>query len=317
MIVRFWGTRGSLPAPLDALAVRAKLRAALSAARGKTLSSDAAVEAILDELPFAIAGTYGGNTSCVEIEAGGAEYIVCDLGSGARVFGNSVLAKHGAGTPQTYNVFISHPHWDHMMGFPFFVPAYIPGNRIRIHGAHPGLRDAFLRQHTAPGFPVEFSALAASIEFVELEPKRQYTIGGVQVSCELQHHGGDSYGFRFEQAGKRVVYSTDAEHKLEEIEARPVIELFRDADVLIFDAMYSLADSVLAKEDWGHSSNMVGVDLAHNAGVGHLVLFHHDPLSDDATLSRVLEETRRYEEMTRRGSALQVTAAYDGLEIRV
>lgn len=318
MIARFWGTRGSLPTPLDAVAVRAKIRAALIAARGRPLASDAAIDTfIAHELPFCVASTFGGNTSCIQIETGGSEYLVCDLGSGARVFGNSVLAKHGAGAPQIYNVCLSHPHWDHIMGFPFFMPAYIPGNIIRIHGAHPNLREAFARQHAAPGFPVDFSTLGATIEFVHLEPSRVHAIAGVSVTAERQQHGGDSYGYRFEHAGKRLVYSTDAEHKLNAIEDKPVIELFRDADVLIFDAMYSLADSVSVKEDWGHSSNIVGVDLAHFAGVKHLVLFHHEPIYDDATLERVLGETRRYEELTRRGNPLQVSSAYDGLEIRL
>ena len=159
--VHFWGTRGSLPAPLGEAAVRGKVRQALIAARGRTLASDTAVDDFIDrELAFSVKGTFGGNTSCVQIITGGDEYLLCDLGTGAREFGNRVLAQHGAGRPHCFNIVLSHVHWDHIMGFPFFGPAYIPGNLIRIHGCHPMLREALLRQQSDPCFPVDLHSLA-------------------------------------------------------------------------------------------------------------------------------------------------------------
>ena len=169
--VRFWGTRGSLPAPLRAQAVRAKIRDALLAARGRALETEQAIDAFIDSsLPFSVRGTFGGNTSCVEIITGGDEYVICDLGTGVREFGNRVLREHGPGRKHTYNIFLSHPHWDHIMGFPFFAPAYIPGNRICIYGCHDVLREALRTQHSAPWFPVDFHSLGSSIEFITLEP---------------------------------------------------------------------------------------------------------------------------------------------------
>ena len=317
MLVRFWGTRGSLPAPLDNRRVRTKIRDALLAARGHALATPEAVEAFIDkELPFAVAGTFGGNSSCVQLVTGGNELVVCDLGSGAREFGQRMLAEHGPGNKQRYNFFMSHVHWDHIMGFPFFIPAYIPGNVIRIHGCHKVMREAFLRQQSDPCFPVHFEKLGATIEFVELEPGRTYEIAGLKVRPILQNHAGDSYGYRFSIDGKTVVYSTDCEHKFEVLdETYPFVEFFREADLLIFDAMYSLADSISVKEDWGHSSNMVAVELAQMAAVKHLVLYHHEPIFDDRTIETILGETRRYEEISRRDRALKVTSAYDGLEI--
>jgi ribonuclease BN (tRNA processing enzyme) len=136
------------------------------------------------------------------------------------------------------------------------------------------------------------------------------------VTPKLQLHGGDSYGYRFEAGGRSVIYSTDSEHKLEDAaETHDFVAFFRDADLVIFDSMYSLAEAVSVKEDWGHSSNMVGVELCQLADVKHLVLFHHEPAHDDATIDRVLSETRRFEELTRDGAPLVVSSAYDGLEI--
>lgn len=319
MLVRFWGTRGSLPAPLTAQRARGKIRDALRQSVGHDLSSDEKIDDFIDnQLEFAVSGTYGGNTSCVEIDGGEDEYIVCDLGSGAREYGNGIMSKAVREKKAVFNVFQSHPHWDHICGFPFFVPAYIPGNRIRIHGCHDTLEEAYRTQNSAPGFPVDFDMLGADIEFVKLDTDKQYDIAGLKVTAMEQYHSGDSYGYRFEKNGKTVVYSTDSEHKFESIdETYKFVEFFRDADLVIFDAMYSLADAISLKEDWGHSSNIIGVELAHRANARQLALFHHDPNSDDATISRLLGETIRFEELSEEGDSLTVCAAYDGQEIRL
>jgi ribonuclease BN (tRNA processing enzyme) len=136
------------------------------------------------------------------------------------------------------------------------------------------------------------------------------------VTAMLQRHAGDSYGYRFEANGRAVVYTTDSEHKLADpVETADFVDFFRNADVVIFDAMYSLAEATTVKADWGHSSNVVGVELCQMAGARHLCLFHHEPANDDETLSGVLAETQRLAEITGTGAPLRVTAAYDGLEI--
>jgi len=117
-----------------------------------------------------------------------------------------------------------------------------------------------------------------------------------------------------------MVYSTDSEHKFETLDnSYPFVEFFRNADLLVFDAQYSLADQISVKEDWGHSSNMIGVELAQLAGVKRLVMYHHEPVNDDYTLDKILAETRRYEEISRPEKApkLIVSSAYDGLEIEL
>ncbi len=249
---------------------------------------------------------------------GGPEYVLCDLGTGIRPFGQKSIARHGPASPQTYHIFMSHVHWDHIMGFPFFTPAYIPGNRIIIYGGHEDLEAAFRRQQAAPSFPVDFATLNADIEFVHLQPGREYEIAGMKVNLMLQRHAGDSYGYRFSSGGKSVVYTTDSEHTLEDAKETGIyVNFFRNADLVIFDAMYSLADTISVKADWGHSSNIVGVELCQLAGARQLCLFHHEPIHADDAIERILAETRRYEEITRADNALLVTAAYDGMEIEL
>ena len=313
----FWGTRGSLGAPLDARGVRSKLRAALIAFRDRGgTANDAEIDGFLADLPFITGGTYGGNTSCVQLDCGDEAYTLCDAGSGLRVFSESLQAQPGGKLANEYNIFLSHVHWDHISGFPFFRPAYIAGNVIRIYTPHPEARAALERQHGAPSFPVPFAALPATIEFVTLEAGRTYEIGGFEVRAMLQNHPGDSYAFRFSTADAAIVYATDSEHRFRSRDdAAPFVELFRDADAVIFDAMYSLGDSMTVREDWGHSSNVVGVELAQAAGVRHLILFHHDPASDDRAIDRLLRGARRFEEITRKNVGLRISAAYDGLEV--
>jgi phosphoribosyl 1,2-cyclic phosphodiesterase len=300
---------------MSAAAMKQKLRSVLLKAAGRPLETAAQVDAFLEqECPTP--STFGGNSSCVQIDVGGDEYILCDVGSGVRAFGNHVLAKHGPGKGHTFHVFMSHVHWDHIMGFPFFVPAYIPGNTVRIYGCHATLEEAFRRQQGAPSFPVDFTQLGAKIEFIRLEPGVDYDIAGLHVRAMRQHHGGDSYGYRLEREGRAVIYSTDSEHKLEDQAATAAfVEFFRDADLVIFDAMYSLADATSVKEDWGHSSNVVGVELCQMARARHLCMFHHEPIYDDEQLLTILRETRRFEEITRGDVPLEVSAAYDGMEI--
>lgn len=169
-----------------------------------------------------------------------------------------------------------------------------------------------------PSFPVPMSAFRATLEFARLLPGEPAGIAGARVTAKRQHHTGDSYGFRIEQDGRSLVYTTDTEHKMEErSQIEGFAEFFREADLVIFDSMYSLADALSVKEDWGHSSNVVAVELCQLARARRLALFHHEPVFDDAQIDRLLEETRRYERISRVGHAVEVLAAHDGLELEV
>lgn len=298
---------------LTAPQVRDKLVRALTGAIGKGLTTPQQVHEYVDSLDFTTAGTFGGHSPCVQVDLGGDEYLLCDMGSGLRPFGQAALRQR-AGRPGTYHILVSHSHWDHIMGFPFFTPAYVPGNVVRIYGCHPDLEAALRRQQEPPSFPVKLDVLKASLEFVTLTPGRAHEIAGCRVTPKAQHHSGDSYGYRIERQGKSVVYTTDTEHKMDDrAQTDAFVEFFRGADLVIFDSMYSLAEAMSVKEDWGHSSNVIGVELCQLAGARRLCLFHHEPVFDDARLAAILEETRRFEQITREGHAVEVLSAYDGL----
>jgi len=320
MLVRFWGTRGSLPVAPTTVAIRRKLTRALMAANGRRFADAAEAEAFAaSELDFATGGTYGGATTCVEIEAGDGSFIVCDMGSGLREFGLDALRRCAAGHERTYNFFLSHMHWDHIMGFPFFAAAFDPGARIIIHSGHADAEQALRRQQEEISFPVPFDWLRARIEFRVLAPGEVHAIAGVTVELIEQHHSHVSYGYRFtDPAGKAVVFSTDSEHKIDRMEGEAdLAAFFHAADLAICDTMYSLADSISMKEDWGHSSNIVAIDLCHAAAAKRLALFHHEPTYSDMDILRMHRESIRYAELTRDEHELEIFCAYDGLEIRL
>lgn len=321
MLVRFWGTRGSLPVAPRADSIERKIARALVAASGRRFADEAeALAYVASDLDFAGGRTYGGATTCIEIEgATDGSFIICDMGSGLREFGISAAKRTANGQPKIYNFFMSHLHWDHIMGFPFFGPAFDPNATIRVHSGHADAQKALRRQQEEISFPVPFDGLRAKFEFRTLAPGETYEIGGVEVRVERQYHSHDSYAYRFTRDDKTVVFSTDAEHRLDDMADEAKFEsFFRDADLVICDTMYSLADSVTMKADWGHSSNVVAVDLCQAAGAKRMALFHHEPTYSDEDIQRMHKESIRYEELNRgERPPLEVLCAYDGLEVAV
>jgi phosphoribosyl 1,2-cyclic phosphodiesterase len=293
--------------------LRSKVSQILELAADHDLKDGQARERFMDDvLPFTLRGTWGGNTSCVQID-GGEELILCDAGTGLRDLGQSIM-RTSPGSRHVYHLFVSHLHWDHIQGFPFFTPAYVPGNTIRIYGCHKELEEAFVRQMEPPFFPVPLSSLGAAITFTLLAPGEVYDIGGYRVATLSQEHPGGSFGYSFSRSGKKVVYSTDSEHSDGE-DGPSFPAFFRDADLLIFDAQYSFSEAMIQKIGWGHSSNILGVELAVTSGVKHLVMFHTEPAMDDAALMQALQKTREYSRLYAEDYPLEISMAYDGLEI--
>ncbi|MDJ0977162.1 MAG: MBL fold metallo-hydrolase [Erythrobacter sp.] len=321
MQIRFWGTRGSLPVAPPASIYSDKIADALLQASGRTfVDKQAALNFARDELKFAVGQGYGGATSCVEVDAGRGAFVVCDMGSGLREFGLDTLRRlAGYQRPKEWHFFLSHLHWDHIMGFPFFTPASVEGAKVIIHAGHVDAEEALRRQQERISFPVPFEWLKADIEFCTLTPGTEYQVGELTVGLIDQAHSHVSYGYRFRDAqGSTVVYSTDAEYKIDKMgQESAMVDFMAGADLVIADTMYSLADSVSIKEDWGHSSNIVAVDLCHEAGAKRLALFHHEPTYSDADIQRMHDETIRYEELTRSGSELEVICSHDGLCVEI
>ena len=245
--------------------------------------------------PGANTRRYGGNTPCVEIRYG-EELLIFDLGSGARALGDS-LDKKGVRA----SIFISHYHYDHLQGLPFFTPMFNPAHRFTLYGpSRNGLsvREILAGQMVQPYFPVTAEMVfRANVDYRELHPGEDVHLGdGVVRSLELNHPGGN-VGYRVDYKGKSIVYATDIEHGSAKDDAR-FIEFSRGADLRIYDAMYTDDEyhgrAGPPKTGWGHSTWQAAVAAANEAGVKKLVLFHHDPTRDDAGMEKLLRAVRRH-----------------------
>lgn len=298
MHVRFWGTRGSIPLDCPPALLREKLIGALLTAQGRRFADAADAGAFVDtELPAEYGPGFGGATPCVEVSLAGdtGTVLLLDAGSGLAEFGRRWKDDPRSATPTTFHLLLSHLHWDHIQGFPFFEPAYSPQNRVVIHACHPAAEATLRAQMESPWFPVPFSTMRAAVSFETHGEAEPFEVAGFSVQAHLQWHPGDSYAYRIEAGGRTLVYATDAEYTTSDQElAQSVATFFRDADLLIFEAMFTRDEVVYEKTGWGHASNLDGVELASMGRVKRLALFHHDPAASDAKLTAFELEAQSY-----------------------
>ena len=302
MQVKFWGVRGSIPRPAGSDELAGRLVEALfrlgQETRAPDLSDKNAIAAWVAQLPPAINALTGGNTPCVELRCGD-ELFIIDFGSGLRELGAALMqGEFGQGVGRAH-LFLSHLHHDHIQGWPFFRPAYIEGNRFELYARHRAVEQLLRQQQQAPFFPCEsLRDMRADVRYHQMSAAPLLLCEGKMKveTLELDHPSG-AYAFRFECGGKTLVYASDgafpAPDKGLDDPARPYINFFKDADLVIIDAQFSLAES-LAKRTWGHSSAVIGVELAARAGAKRLALFHHDPGASDEHLEHLLRVGREY-----------------------
>ncbi|MEM9467265.1 MAG: MBL fold metallo-hydrolase [Actinomycetota bacterium] len=252
---------------------------------------------------------YGGNTSCVSIEAEDADPIVLDCGTGLRMFGATL--DDG---PVEAHVLVTHLHWDHIQGLPFFTPLKHADTRFHVYG--PGedgetMGESFARFMTPPFFPIETTMLPAEITF-EDALDGEFDVDGAHVVARPVPHTGTTAGFRVTRNGVSVAYVPDHQQPVGDPThvAPSVLELCRDVDVLIHDAQFTPEEFEL-KSDWGHSTPEYAVEVARQAGAKTLVLFHHDPAHDDDTVDDI---ARRMAELAAEHS-IEVIAAAEGLKL--
>lgn len=257
---------------------------------------------------------YGGNTPCIEMRVGG-QRLIFDGGTGLRVLGQYLLGQ----MPVKANLLFTHSHWDHIQGFPFFVPAFIPGNRFHIYGAiapngstiEQRLNDQMLH----PNFPVPLQIMAAQLEFHDINIGDVLEFGEVKVNTALLNHPGEAVGYRVSWNGYAAAYVTDTEHLPDRLDDN-VLFLAHNADVLIYDATYTDEEyhsPRSSKVGWGHSTWQEAVKVAKAANVKRLVIFHHDPLHNDDFLDNVGEQVAQHfpnSLMAREGLSIQLIAPH-------
>jgi phosphoribosyl 1,2-cyclic phosphodiesterase len=294
MKIRFWGVRGSIPCP------------------GPSTSR------------------YGGNTSCLQV-LGGQETVVLDAGSGIRELGQQLAAQK---KPLRIHLLLTHTHWDHIQGFPFFVPIYHPGNELFVYGPRAlekSLEEALMFQMQYSYFPVRGVELAAKVKFTELG-EETFAIGDLEVTTKSMNHPIRVMAYKFSQKGATAIYTGDNEpyydvlaergtgmdtgiHRrsefIQECNQR-VVDFCRGTDLLVADAQYT-DEEYETKRGWGHSSISQVLDLSREAQVKKLVLFHHEPTHDDRMLDRIEREAVALSR--RRRDKFKVVMAREGMVV--
>ena len=304
MKVRFWGVRGSIPVP------------------GRTTSR------------------YGGNTSCVEVRPRGGSPIIIDAGTGLRRLGKALMEEAFAGGCGRAAILISHTHWDHVQGLPFFSPLYRAGNQIEIFAMRRDthLEAVFSQQHGAPYFPVPLSAMQADMSFHALTEGAQFELGRAQITSTRLNHPWIALAYRIEVDRAAVVYCSDTAPFTDLLLGREfvveapslhqplppdisaelarmragVVALARGADLLIYDTQFTHQEYLL-RPHWGHSHPDDAMAIARDAGVKRLCLYHHAPLRTDDENDAILERHRTL--AAQRREAFEVLSAYEGLEL--
>jgi len=281
MKVKFWGTRGSIAVP------------------GKNTT------------------LYGGNTTCVELTLGCGRTVIIDAGTGIRALGEKLAA---AGDEVDVHLLVTHIHWDHILGFPFFSPIYNKANRLSIDGfptCMKGLRYTFDNKMGDGFFPITFDALKAQVTFLNKINHGNLEIDGTTVDSVPLHHPQGGFGYRFKEDGKVLVFITDNELRKDSWEGRSpddYVRFCQGADILIHDSQYT-PQEIPERRDWGHSDYESAFNLAYRAGVKRLILFHHDPSRTDpeVTAIKVLCEDLA----NKKHSGIKIEAARENSELEL
>ena len=354
MVIKYWGVRGSIPAPLTLEQVREKEVALI-----ERLIKDGATNAIfraappnkddilkyLSTFPLSVSGTYGGDTTCIEVQAKDSPLIVIDAGTGVRALGKALTGRLFSGanlnplssdeeSKRDIHMFFTHYHWDHLQGFPFFVPAFIPGNNsVNMHfygkmNAKKLLSDVLAGQQQFPNFPVAWEDMPCKKEYHELGRLAPIPmqLQNALVTYQELTHPDSMFAYAIEADGRKFVCATDTEHK--DVPDPRLVKLAKSADVLYYDSQYSPEEYVgdpksltgaMNKFDWCHSTYEWAIRNALAADVKTVVLGHHEPLRDDFKMEELYERALlfRDQERSRTGKHVEVVMAYQGLEQRL
>lgn len=321
MYIKCWGTRGSLPVATNNSKFMALFEDVATQAKRQGLNTISELSDALKQGDIYNPVAYGGNTSCTEIGHDDHKCYV-DMGSGFREAG-TVAIQQGI---KEFHIFITHMHWDHIMGMPFFIPIHVKGHKINIYHVHKNAPDNIKINFNGVNFPLTWDQLNGDVEFHQLTLYKPVVLGNLSITPFVLDHPGGSFGYRFDAAGKSFIVGVDGEFKrVTPKELGRDLAFYQNLDVLLFDAQYEMSE-LASRFDWGHCSPNIGVDLALREGIKHLIFTHHDPWSSEEKLRRMHANSIKYMNSQLssytdvwkdqpQGPTLQM--AYDGLTIEL
>ncbi len=319
-LVKLWGVRGSIPRPEIPQLMHQRITRLLE---DFSESKKDVATYLNSQSPTTISG-FGGNTTCIEVKNGD-NRIIIDAGSGIRELGLSLLAGPlGRGQGEAH-LFFTHFHWDHLIGLPFFIPIFLSGNKIHLYAVQPELETVVRRLFERPYFPVAFAELGTEIFFHKMAPREKVKIQGFEVTPYELDHPDPCWGYRIEKNGHSYAHCVDTEcTRQTRDELGPDLGLYQKADLMLFDAQYTLTEAV-DKANWGHAVASFGLDIALREGIKKALFAHHDPFATADKIAAAEAQARayyesRFEELRKLGENPQpvdFSFAIEGMEFGV
>ncbi|WP_411823715.1 MBL fold metallo-hydrolase [Leptospira sp. 'Mane'] len=315
MKITLFGVRGSLPSPVGKREQQDKLLKILKQAKAEWIKNPDGFseEKFLESLPIPLEQDLGGNTTCVYLEGDAGEKVVFDMGTGIRVLGNQLAPLAFSGQPLDINILVSHTHWDHIQGWPFFKPAYSPSTNIHFYSAIENLEERLVRQQHPENFPITFNQMASKKEFHLWKEFQSYPLGNLKVIPFGLRHPGSCLGYRVREGEKKFLFCTDVEYREED--RNQLLELKHHivgADLLVIDAQYSTAEAE-KKIGWGHTAVRQAVEFAEMMEIKSVVLTHHEPDHDDHEVVRIILD----EGKPSNPKNIQIHIAREGMSFRL
>ena len=293
MTVRIWGVRGSSPTPLAPEEIRNKFASILQRVRPSDLENPDSRQLFLSNLPPELFGTVGGNTACVEVRTADDTLIILDTGTGLRELERRVMRMHEG--VNHYHIFMSHFHYDHLIGLPYFGAMYDPSTKVTFYSPYPNMEEILVKYLVSPYHPVGWDSFRADIEFRILKRNEILSLGNARIDWIKRNHPNGSISYKIMEQGHSFIYSTDTELTDKEFQRfKRNLEYFQNTDVIILDAQYTLGEAI-ERYNWGHTSYSLAVEFAREFSIGKLYLFHHDPKNSDATMEDIVRSAREFD----------------------
>ena len=322
--VKFWGVRGSLPSAPTPMEWTYHIEGVIRNFFSQGYRDLSQVSKYIQASDVALVGGYGTATTCVEVKSGKSQILI-DGGSGIRTFSEALMRGNAGPAKGPFHIFMTHFHWDHVIGLPFFTPHFIPGTEIHYYAVQSNLEEMIRGIFKKPYFPIPFEGLKAKIHFHVLEPRKTINVGDFSITPFQLDHPDPCWGYKVEAGGKTYAHCVDTEGtRVTPEELGPDLPLYQNIDLMYLDAQYTLPE-LAEKANWGHSAAQVGLEIALREGIPQVLFAHHDPGARTEHVMELKRQTREYYESLTAQAAensepikeIKWDFAHEGLEIKL